>query len=297
MNQLIRSRRRNTTARLLLMIAVLALATARARAEPSMWVVKDKDSTIYLIGTLHLLRHAAEWDSTKVKKAVAESTTLYLEIADPENADAIQPLMQKYGFDGQKLLSAKLTPAGKEKLTKLAAEYNMPMAGVEPMRPWMAALLFAVLPLQKAGYDPNAGVDLLLRKQAEKEGDQIQGFETMEEQVRLLAGLPEADQIAFLEETLDDASEGIAMLDKLAKAWMAGDNKTINDLMVDEVKTKAPAIYEKILVQRNMKWSGKIADILSRSGVQMIAVGAGHLVGADSVQAQLAKRGIKAEAY
>jgi uncharacterized protein YbaP (TraB family) len=37
--------------------------------------------------------------------------------------------------------------------------------------------------------------------------------------------------------------------------------------------------------------------MLKGSGVQLIAVGAAHLVGPDSVQAQLAKRGIKAERY
>jgi uncharacterized protein YbaP (TraB family) len=37
--------------------------------------------------------------------------------------------------------------------------------------------------------------------------------------------------------------------------------------------------------------------MLKGSGVQLIAVGAAHLAGPDSVQAQLAKRGIKVERY
>ncbi len=63
--------------------------------------------------------------------------------------------------------------------------------------------------MQKAGYDPNAGVDRLLKAQAEKEGDKIHGFETAEEQVRFFADLPEPEQIAFLEETLGEAEEWI----------------------------------------------------------------------------------------
>ena len=61
------------------------LFAVTARAEPAMWVIKDKDSTIYLIGTLHLLRHDMEWDAAKVKKTVGESTELWLEIADADN--------------------------------------------------------------------------------------------------------------------------------------------------------------------------------------------------------------------
>jgi uncharacterized protein YbaP (TraB family) len=165
------------------------------------------------------------------------------------------------------------------------------------MKPWTAALVLAMLPVVKAGYDPNAGVDRSLKTEAENEGDQIRGFETIEEQVRFLADLPESEQIAFLEDTMDDAGQGLAMFEKLANAWLNGDNKTIGEILVNELKTKAPVLYQKLLVQRNVRWSVKIAEILNRSGVQMIAVGAGHLAGPDSLQAQLANRGIRVKSY
>jgi uncharacterized protein len=182
-------------------------------------------------------------------------------------------------------------------LAKLAAAYSVPMASLESMKPWLAAMMFEILPLQKAGYDPNAGIDRLLKAQAEKEGDKICGFETAEEQIRFLAELPESQQIAFLEETLGDAEKGMALLEKLAKAWIDGDNETIGIFLVNEFKREAPAVYEKLLVQRNIAWSKKIAEMLKGSGVRQIAVGAAHLAGPDSLQVQLAKRGIKVERY
>ena len=278
-------------------VAALLFFTVAAGAEPAMWVIKDKDSTIYLIGTLHLLRHDMEWNAAKVKKTVGESTELWLEIADAENQANLLPVMQKYGFDRENPLSGKLNAAQKEKLSKVAASYNLPLPVLEPMRPWTVALMFAILPLQKAGYDPAAGVDRMLKAQAEKEGDKIFGFETAEEQVRFLAELPEPDQIAFLEETLDDAEKGLALLEKLATAWLNGDTETIGRVLVDEMKTKAPALYDKLLVQRNIRWAEKIAGILKNPGVRQIAVGAAHLAGPDSLQVQLAKRGIKVEPY
>jgi uncharacterized protein len=278
--------------------AVLAtlVLTISAQAEPSMWVIRDQDSTIYLIGTLHLLRHETQWDAAKVKKTVAESTALWLEVANNDQASLL-PVVAQYGVDREKTLSSKLNAAQKEKLARLAASYGVPMASLEPMKPWMAALMFAVLPLQKAGYDPSAGIDRFLRTQAEKEGDKIYGFETAEEQVRFFADLPETEQIAFLEETLGDAEKGLAQLEKLAKAWIEGDDETLGNILVNEFKREAPAIYEKFLVQRNIAWSEKVAGILKGSGVQQIAVGAAHLAGPDSLQVQLAKRGIKAERY
>ena len=268
--------------------------TISAQAEPAMWVIRDKDSTIYLIGTLHLLRHEMEWDAAKVTKAVTESTELWLETADLDDQTSAVPLIAQYGME-RKTLSSKLNTKQKEKLAKVAAIYSVPLASLEPMQPWLAAVMLAVLPLQKPGDDPNRGVDRLLKAQADKEGDKVHGFETAEEQVRFFAELPQAEQVAFLEESLGDAEEGLAQLEKLAKAWFEGDNETLGNVLVNELKKEAPVLYEKFLVQRNIAWSKKIVEILKGSGVQQIAVGAAHLAGPRRLQVQLGKRGIKVE--
>src|SRR3954469_13455773 len=83
-------------------------ATFIAKAEPAMWVIKDADSTIYLIGTMHLLRHDAEWNAEKVKKTVHESTELWLEVAEFDNEAALAPLMMKFGLDPEHPLSTRL---------------------------------------------------------------------------------------------------------------------------------------------------------------------------------------------
>jgi len=275
----------------------LFLAVASAKAEPAMWVIKDADSTIYLIGTMHLLKHDTEWNAEKVKKTVHESTELWLEVPDLDNDAALAPLMMKLGVDPAHPLSSKLNEEQRKKLEKIAGAYGFPVASLEPMQPWLAALMLAVGPIMKAGYDPKAGVERLLSAQAKAEGDKIRGFETAEEQLQILAGLSEADQIGFLASILDDLDKGLDLLDQLAKAWIDGDTATITRLAVDDMKKEAPAVYQKLIVQRNIAWSEKIAGMLKGSGVQLIAVGAAHLVGPDSVQAQLAKRGIKAERF
>jgi len=207
------------------------------------------------------------------------------------------PLLQKYGYDKAKPLSSRLNPEQKNKLKDILGEYKLAPEALEPMRPWLAALLLAVLPLQKAGYDASAGIDHLLKEQAIKEHDKIEGFETQEQQVQFLAELPEADQLAFFNDTLDDVRQGIGLFDKLAAAWIAGDTKTIGDVFVDEIKAKAPSIYKKLLVNRNIKWADNIAELVKKPGVRLVAVGAGHLVGPDSLQVQLEKKGIKIETY
>jgi uncharacterized protein len=301
-NQRVGKRRIRSTIRIMSMkilsaTLVLLLTVASAKAEPAMWVIRDADSTIYLIGTLHLLKHDTEWNAEKVRKTVHESTELWLEVADFDNQAALAPLMAKFGVDPQHPLSTRLNGEQRKRLEKVATTYNIPTASLEPMRPWLAALVLAVGPIMKAGYDPKAGVERVLNAQAVAEGDKIRGFETAEEQIHLLADLSDAEQVAFLMSMLDDLEKGFDLLDQLAKAWIDGDTDTITRLSVDEMKREAPTVYQKLIVQRNIAWSEKIVEMLKGSGVQQIAVGAAHLAGPDSVQAQLAKRGIKVERY
>ena len=278
-------------------LGALLIAVPLAQAEPAMWVIRDKDSTVYLVGTVHVLRPEMLWNSKKIMKAVGESTELWLEIVDGDDMTAAGPLIQKYGIDTEKPLSKKLKSDQKAKLAKVAEQYGIPPATLEPLKPWLVAVMLTVLQVQKAGYDPKAGVDHLLKAQAEKEGDKVMGLETVEQQLSLFSHISERDQAAFLDQTLDDAAEGVALLDRMAKAWSEGDNATLAEVVSGEMKKQAPDLYKKLIVDRNIRWSEQVEEILRGSGVHQIAVGAGHLAGPDSLQAQLGKRGIKVEPF
>lgn len=275
-------------------LAWSVLAPQTAQAEPAMWVVKDRDSTIYLFGTVHLLKKDANWNTPKVQAAMAESKELWLELIDAEDSAKLGPVIQQLGVDAQRPLSSKLTAAQNAKLAKVAAEYGIQPAQLEPLKPWLAAVTLSLLPLQKAGWDANAGVDKLLRAQAVKEGDALMAFETAEQQMRFFADLPEPLQVNYLDQVLDDTAQGVALMDRLAAAYLAGDPDTIGRIMTVEMKTEAPELYAALLTRRNVAWAAQVQKMLAGKGTHFVAVGAGHLAGPDSVQVQLAKRGIKA---
>ena len=268
-----------------------------AKAEPAMWVIRDADSTIYLIGTMHLLKRGGEWSAEKMKKSLHEASELWLEIADFDNEAAVAPIVAKFGIDPQHPLSTKLNDEQRKKLEKVTATYTIPAATLEPLRPWLAAVVLSEAMILRAGYDPKAGVERVLAAQAKAEGHKILGLETAEEQMHLLADLSEEEQIAFLDSTLDDLGQGLELIDQLTNAWINGDTETIARISNSEIKEKSPAVYEKLLVRRNIAWAQKIEQILKGSGVHEMAVGAAHLAGPDSLQVQLAKRGIKVERY
>lgn len=280
--------------------ALAVMGAGAAQAEPAMWVVKDKDSTVYLFGTVHLLKKEVVWNTPKVQKAMADSKETWFEIVEVDGGSGqaeMQQLIGKYGVDVARPLSSKLNDAQKARLAAVAAEYGMQPAQLEPLKPWLAALTFSILPLQRAGFDPNAGVDRLLKQQAEKEGDGVKAFETVEQQLKFFDDMPVEQQVAYLDYVLEDADQGLALLERIVALWAAGDDKGMADIFVAEMKGETPELYDVILTRRNQDWAGQIETILAGSGTHFIAVGAGHLVGPDSVQAQLKKRGIKAERF
>ncbi|MFN7107196.1 MAG: TraB/GumN family protein [Brevundimonas sp.] len=280
----------------------LAQTTAPAAAAPiqgegpALWVVKDADSTLYLFGSVHVLRPTNGWASPRVEAAFDSASDIWFEISNPDDQAAVLPLIQQHGLSPETPLSSRLTPEENVELEAAAQAMGASAAQLQPMKPWLAALSLSVAPLVKAGYDPKSGVELVLKARAEAAGKPIHGFETIDKQIGMLAGLPEDVQMAFLRETLKDYENAVTMLDTMVEAWAKGDVGTLDRVMVEEMKEASPALYQALLVDRNTDWADQIQTLLEGSGTAFIAVGAGHLTGDESVQAILQQRGVTVEA-
>lgn len=263
---------------------------------PALWVVKDADSTLYLFGSVHVLRPTTGWASPRVEAAFDSASDIWFEISNPDDQAAIMPLIQQHGLSPETPLSSRLTPEENAELDAAAQAMGASAAQLQPMKPWLAALSLSVAPLIKAGYDPKSGVELVLKARAEAAGKPIHGFETIDKQVGILAGLPDDVQLVFLRETLKDYENAATKLDEMVEAWARGDVATLDRVTITEMKDASPALYQSVLVDRNTDWANQIQTLLEGSGTAFIAVGAAHLTGDDSVQAILQKRGVTVEA-
>jgi len=263
---------------------------------PALWVVKDADSTLYLFGSVHVLRPTTGWASPRVEAAFDSASDIWFEISNPDDQAAIMPLIQQHGLSPETPLSSRLTPEENAELDAAAQAMGASAAQLQPMKPWLAALSLSVAPLIKAGYDPKSGVELVLKARAEAAGKPIHGFETIDKQIGILAGLPDDVQLVFLRETLKDYENAATKLDEMVEAWARGDVAKLDRVTIKEMKDASPALYQAVLVDRNTDWANKIQTLLEGSGTAFIAVGAAHLTGDDSVQAILQKRGMTVEA-
>ena len=275
-----------------------AAARAVPQAEgkgPALWVVRDADSTLYLFGTVHVLRPTTAWGSPRVDAAFDSADQIWFEISNPDDQAAVVPLIQQYGLSPDRPLSSLLTAEEMTTLNNLAAGAGLPPGQIDVFRPWFAGLDLSMAPLLKAGYDPQSGVELVLKARAEAAGKPIQGLETIDKQISILAGMSEADQLAFLRTLLESYDEASVELDRMVGAWAAGDVATLEAVAVTEMQSETPALYEALLVRRNTDWANQIQTMLEGSGTAFIAVGAAHLAGDDSVQEILEDRGVRVE--
>ncbi|MGN6375380.1 MAG: TraB/GumN family protein [Sphingomonas sp.] len=265
------------------------LPAKTADADPALWVVKDRDTTIYLFGTIHVLKPGLSWFDEAVKKAFDASDTLVLEMVMPDPAQ-MQALVAGMGLshDGTRLTD-KLPPANRAAFTRTVSELGMPVAVIDRLKPWLAATQLSLLPVEKLGYDPANGPEAVLTAAAKREGKPVAGLETARQQLGYLDGLPEDAQISFLNSTVKDLPKAGQDIDEMVADWARGDPKALADLMNDDLDDQ-PVLRRTLLTDRNARWADWIAMRMRTPGTVFIAVGAGHLAGPGSVQADLAKK-------
>lgn len=274
--------------------APVATPAASQKATPALWVVKDRDTTIYLFGTFHLMAPGIDWNHGKVKSAFESADTLKLEIANIEaEAPIIGNLMASKGQlpAGQTIYDG-LTEAQKTALSAIIAQSGFPPEAIQQMRPWMGSLILSLGLYQKLGLDPNQGVDKTLDGLARAANKPVEGFETGAEQIGFFANLTDQQQKAMLVSTIEDWDQATNMLNDMIDAWKTGNADKLGDLMNTSLRSQ-PELSKLILADRNKRWADWIATRMATPGTVFVAVGAGHLSGPDSVQAFLKQKRIK----
>jgi uncharacterized protein YbaP (TraB family) len=263
-------------------------------ADPALWVVKDADTTIYLFGTVHVLKPGLSWFDEAVKDAFDKSDQLMLEIVLPEDQAEMAKTMIPLALDQSgKTLSSRLAPDDLKAYQAAMTNVGVPPAQFDMFEPWFAAVTLSVLPLVKLGYDPEQGAEKQLTSFAKASKKPVAGLETVEQQLGFFDGLPEAQQVAFLNAVVKDIDKLGPTLDVLVDQWSKGDPDGLAATMNESMET-TPELAKTLLFDRNANWAGQIEARMAQPGTVFIAVGAGHLAGEHSVQDYLKERGLAA---
>ena len=138
------------------------------------------------------------------------------------------------------------------------------------------------------------GPEGVLLTRAIAAGKRTKFFETVDQQFGYLANAPESVQLRQLRDAIDQDATGKDDFGGIESAWIAGDEPAMARQVADTKKTD-PVFYATLFTERNQRFATQIAALMAGHVNIFVAIGAGHLAGPDSVQAQLATQGIVAK--
>jgi len=276
----------------------LALALAlplvpAATAAPAMWKVSDDNSAIYLFGSFHVLPKGIEWRTPLFDERLAAADRIVFETDLSPLAQAsvgAAAIARGIYVDGT-LLTDVIGPDLEAALRAQSSTYSVPVGTLLAMRPWMAANTISVAAMMSLGYD-QPGVELQIAPQIEPE--RFMHLETGEEQLDVLAGAPDEEQIAMLEATLSELDALPKLMSKMVSHWQSGTAEQIAHLFQMEMGGFEEAFLDRLLYQRNRNWIAPLSELLNDDLDALVIVGAAHLVGPGSVVELLEDRGYTA---
>jgi uncharacterized protein YbaP (TraB family) len=262
---------------------------------PALWKLADADTTIWLFGTIHILPAGTNWMDPGIKRAIDGSKSLTLEVVLDQDPGKVATILMTMGTGpGLPPLSERVPPEKRAQLAALVKASGFPPTFLDGMKSWAAAIMLTGAALRQIGVDAalSPGVEPQLTALFRASGKDVDGLETAEAQLGFFNQLPEAAQRAFLVSTLDDPAKARADFHAMLDAWSKGDPAAIEKTFADDPEF-TPALRDLLIRQRDRNWADELADRMKKPGTVFVAVGAGHLVGPESVQKMLATKGLK----
>lgn len=275
------------------------LQMAPSHAQPArnfIWKVSSPTGALYLVGSVHLLTKDYYPLSPALDTAFKDSDVLVEEadLGELEAPASQLKLLTRGLLPGDQSLDAVLSPATYALVTRRVAALGMPIEPLKRFKPWMLALTLVELEWQKAGFDASLGLDRHFYDRAKVAGKIVQGLETVDYQLSLFDQMTKDEQDRMLAESLNDLDREQASVLRLTDAWKAGDASAVERIVLDDVKDD-PAMYERLLVNRNREWLPRLDALLARKGRAFVVVGAAHLVGPDGLLAMFKAKGYMVE--
>jgi hypothetical protein len=268
-------------------------------ATPLLWHARAPGGGgLYLLGSVHLRALDAQTLGPEIHQAYQDSNQLVVEVdltqTTPEENKA---LTERYAMlPPQLTLDALLAPETRELLAGYVEARGFPADQIQRYKPWFVAQLVLVTELKDVGFDADLGVDRAFIDEAS--GDkQIVGLETIASQFAMLDSLSLELQELMLKDTLLRLDELEGSTRKLMEAWSHGDEGEL-ERQIFEPLEEVPALeayYEALIWKRNASMAASLVELARDGRTRFVVLGAGHMVGAKGIPAQLAEQGFAVE--
>jgi uncharacterized protein YbaP (TraB family) len=280
---------------LLALIASL-LAAGAAAARPPVWVVRDADSELVLFGSVHLLPPGLDWRPPELERAVGAADDVWFELPiDPSTeAETVRLAAQLGALPPDQSLFKMLSKADATRLAQVAKAYGADPAMLDRFRPWLAEVALSGAAYRKAGAEGQDGVEQAVAAEVPATAAR-RAFETPGQQIEILAGGSQDEQIASLRETIRELRDEPDEFETLVRAWMAGDLKAIDREALRPLRKASPSLFQRLVADRNARWAAALDQRLKGHGRTVVVVGMAHLIGPGGLPARLRALGYRVE--
>ncbi|WP_231728094.1 TraB/GumN family protein [Sphingopyxis sp. H050] len=258
-------------------------------ARPAMWLVEDADTRIYMLGSMHALPAGTDWNKGKVAAVVASADELMLELSPQQLAGAGDVFRTLAPRSAPLAMAKRLPPRALAGYRAIEAGGDF---GGDRLDDWAVLVLMGQRVAEQADLTPADGVESRLTAAFRKAGKPISGLESAQTQLMTFETLDASTQRLLLTRAAENSAGAVQDVRAMAAAWSRGDTDALAKIINEDVD-RVPAARKAIITDRNRRWSAWITTRMEQPGTVLMAVGAGHLVGADAVPAMLTAEGYR----
>ena len=262
----------------------------------SVWKVSNGEDTVYVGGTIHILP-ISEFPLPKAFTNIYEKTdTVVFEVKmpDPSDIEGQQKMMAGLAYAEGKSLKDDVSEATYQALNTYLTNFGASADQLAQFKPGMVASMLVAMEAQRAQM-AGQGVDAYFMQLAARDGKNSEYLESLDFQINMLANMGAGEEDRLISETLETLPELKDMLSSTIEAWREGNTQAIDKLVIDTFKRESPSSYDDVFTKRNQNWLPQIEAMFGDDDQEFVLVGAGHLVGDDSVIALLKAKGYKVE--
>ncbi|MEM1009550.1 MAG: TraB/GumN family protein, partial [Myxococcota bacterium] len=264
-----------------------------------LWEAQGRTHRVYLLGSIHVANASLYPLPQTMQTAFRRAKTLVIEAQTSGPVrQRIAQLTRTYGLypPGQSL-ATQLSAKGWNRLKQYMQKNRLPISRLQRFRPWLLALTLNMLELRKHGITGQYGLDKHFEQRAQGRKIPVQALETAEQQLKLFYNLSAKAQETYLLSSIDEQNSLHKDFQRLLASWKRGDTQALEKILFRAYKDlkKHPelqGLYQRIFTLRNRKMAALIQTrYLPRNNDTFIVVGAGHLVGQQSIVSILRKKG------
>lgn len=271
-------------------------AVCEETGESMAWQVSSGDRDIHLFGSIHVGKADFYPLHPEIEQMVQDADYVVFEV-DPETASDPSLMLEIQAgatLPPGQTLDNILSDETLERLHRALARFDVPADNFMRMQPWYLTLVLTALQLNQYGYQPQFGLERYLMERKPDDTPLLE-LESAREQISFLR---ELNAETYLEYTLRGFEENGESVEAMMRAWQCADKRALEDFLFEDfstdeaVRADMARLREKLFFERNRDMTETIEGFITDgAGDYFIVIGAGHLLGEESVVDLLRRRG------